>query len=245
MARPHGYKRLTRKARHLIRHLRRSKHASVQRVMVAELRHEIDRRWWRKPRQVKMPDLGRQGHWRPLTWRAKRLLTRLRKAKVWQVQRQLVNELAREIECGRRLAERIRRAAERARARAEAIAKRLRAAAVRARRAGGWIRHAVSRGQERLLARAERKLAEREKSGRPGRAWQFRRAVRENAEHARRRFRARRGYRRVRQSLPARASAPRAPRAPRWNRPVRAPRAPRPPRARRTPRAPRPRLRTR
>ena len=105
----------------------------------------------RKPR-----DRASAGHWRPLTRKAKQMLTRLRKAKVWSVQKQIVNELAKEIEHGRRVADRARLAAVRARARAQAAAKRVRARA-------GRFRKTVNRGQERLLTRAERRQAGREK----------------------------------------------------------------------------------
>ena len=150
-----GYKRLTRKARHVIRHLRRTKHASVQDQMIHELRHEVSRTHGFKG-PGKAPDRSKAGHWRPLTRKAKQMLTRLRKAKVWSVQKQIVNELAREIERGRRVADRARQAAVRARNRAQAAAKRV---SVRA----GRFRETASRGQERLLARAERKQAGREK----------------------------------------------------------------------------------
>src|SRR5260370_29086656 len=110
MARPRGYRRLTRKARHIIRHLRRTKHASVQRQMLHELRHEVSRtHGYRGPREA--PDPGEAGRWRPLTRKAKQLLTRLRKAKVWSVHRQVVNELARKIGRGKRLPDRLPRAA--------------------------------------------------------------------------------------------------------------------------------------
>lgn len=104
-----GYKRLSRKARHLIHHLKRSKHASVQNTMVHELQHEINRHWGSR-RQPRRHNPGNAGQWRPLTRRAKQLLTRLRKTKVWSVQKQLVREIIREIERGKRLAERIRKA---------------------------------------------------------------------------------------------------------------------------------------
>jgi hypothetical protein len=161
-----GYKRLTRKARHVIRHLRRTKHASVQDQMIHELRHEVSRTHGsRGPK--KAPDRASAGHWRPLTRKAKQMLTRLRKAKVWSVQKQIVNELARELERGRRVADRARQAAARARAR-------MQAGVARTRRAGSRFRGTVSRGQERLLARAESKQAGREKPGRQPYAGPFR-----------------------------------------------------------------------
>ena len=61
-----GYKRLTRKARHIIRHLKRTKHASVQDQMIHELRHEVSRtHGFRGPK--KAPDGSKAGHWRPGT----------------------------------------------------------------------------------------------------------------------------------------------------------------------------------
>ena len=144
-----GYKRLTRKARHIIRHLPRIKHASVQDQAVHELRHEVSRTHGFKG-PGKAPGRSEAGQWRPLSRKAKHLLTRLRKAKVWGMQKRLVNELAEEIKRGRSI-ERVRSVA--------------RAAAARTRRAGGRFRETVNRGQERLLTRAERKQAEREKRG--------------------------------------------------------------------------------
>lgn len=144
-----GYKRLTRKARHIIRHLPRIKHASVQDQAVHELRHEVSRTHGFKG-PGKAPGRSEAGQWRPLSRKAKHLLTRLRKAKVWGMQKRLVNELAEEIKRGRSI-ERVRSAA--------------RAAAARANRVGGRFRETANRGQERLLTRAERKQAEREKRG--------------------------------------------------------------------------------
>jgi len=248
MARPRGYKRLTRKARHLIRHLKRTKHASVQDQMVHELRHEVSRtHGFRGPKNGPKP--GAAGHWRPLTRKAKQMLTRLRKAKVWSVQKQLVNELAREIERGRRVADRVREKARRARQKTGAAAARARNGARRAGRTArgaargtrnGWNRtrpHAaraarafrvtVNRGQERLLTRAERRAAQRGPR-KPGR---IRKSVRSARDGARRRLRSRRRpvQRRTPPSLrprPARVQN-------------RTGRVPRPPRTRRAPR-PRP-----
>ena len=155
-----GYKRLTRKARHLIRHLKRTKHASVQDQMIHELKHEVSRtHGFRGPKKGPRP--GDAGHWRPLTRKGKQILTRLRKAKVWSVQKQLVNELAKEIERGRRAVDRARQAALRARARAAAAGRRVRAGAKRTGRGAVRFRKTVNRRQERLLTRAERRQAER------------------------------------------------------------------------------------
>jgi len=137
------YKRLTRRARHLIRRLRRTKHAAVQRVTVHELGNEIHRRRFGRAAKTAAPSLGRAGQWRPLSYRAKKLLTQLRKTKVWSVQRRLVKELGEEIERSRRtLAERARRARQRWRKR------------------GQRFRKSVQRGHERHLARAERRQRE-------------------------------------------------------------------------------------
>lgn len=245
MARPRGYKRLTRKARHLIRHLRRTRHASVQDQMIHELRHEVSRtHGFHGPK--KAPERSSAGHWRPLTRRAKQMLTRLRKAKVWSVQKQIVNELAREIERGRRMAdrarERARGAAKRVRAGYERSGRASRAAGRGARKAWNTARPRVSKAQERMLARAERRQGEREAGKRkPALTARARRAVRDRAGRIRGSAGSRlRSLRRTRvpgrkpgpvPSRPVRAlprPAPVRPRAPR----VRAARSPRPARAR-------------
>ena len=207
-----GYKRLTRKARHIIRHLPRIKFAAVQDQAIHELKHEVSRtHGFKGPK--KGPSAATAGHWRPLTRKAKKILGRLRKAKVWSMQKQLVNELAKEIERGKRAAERVKRAAAAARGR------------------GRQARQAVNRGQEKLLTRAERKQAQRGPR-KPGR---FRQSVRSARDNTRRRLRARRPRRQAPAPLrprPARAQnrIPRAPRPPR-PRPARTPR-PRPARTR-------------
>jgi hypothetical protein len=112
MARQRDYKRLSRRARHLIHRLRHTKHASVQNVTVNELDHDIHRsRYGRAASSTATPpDGGRPGHWRPLNHRAKRLLTELRRTKVWAVQRRLVKELVAEMGKGRRrVADRVKR----------------------------------------------------------------------------------------------------------------------------------------
>lgn len=130
-----GYKRLSRKARHLIRSLKRTKHASVQRTMVNELQHEIHRHWGSRKKATQYAT-GNPGHWRPLTHRAKQLLTRLRKAKVWSVQKQIVRELVREMERGRR---RAAQAAKRARGAARATRRGAQAAGRGAQAAGRTV----------------------------------------------------------------------------------------------------------
>jgi hypothetical protein len=237
MARPRGYKRLTRKARHVIRHLRRTKHASVQDQMVHELRHEVSRtHGFSGPK--KAPDRSGAGMWRPLTRKAKKILSRLRRAKVWSVQKQLVNELAREIEHGRRLAERARERARRAAARVRAARRRT----ARAGRATARGARAVGRGA-RKAGRGARKAGQvaRPHVTRAGRA--VRSGVRKAHEPHLRRAEARADRRaqerrtRGPQSPPPRGRL--APGGPRTPRPVRtrSPRVPRRPRIRRPARA--------
>jgi hypothetical protein len=105
------YRRLSRRARHLMRRLKRTKHASVQQVTVHELNNEIHRRRFGRAARTAEPAAARLGHWRPLTRRAKKLLTQLGRAKVWVIQRRLVKELVTEMENGRRfLATRVHKA---------------------------------------------------------------------------------------------------------------------------------------
>lgn len=157
MARPPGYRRLTRKARHLIAQLRHTRHASVQSAAIHELQHEIDRRHGKRAKG-KSPDHGPAGRWRPLTHKAKQLLTRLRRAKVWRVQKQLVRELAREIERGRRSIDKIRQS--RAVAKAGAAARATGRGIVRgAKAAGNATRAASATAQERMIRRAEARAA--------------------------------------------------------------------------------------
>jgi hypothetical protein len=221
------YKRLSRKARHLIRRLRHAKFRSEQQALHHELQHEINRRWGsrRKARPV-VP--GHPGRHRPLTRRAKQILSRLRKTKVWSAQRRLLDELAREMEYGKRLAERARKAAATARKKAKAAAKRTRRGAKRTwnraapatARAARATRRTVNKGQERLLTRAERKQA-----GRGPRKPR----LRDGWNRATRRLRRR--NRQVPRPVPVTRTPAPARRAPRLNRPVRAPRSSRPRRA--------------
>jgi len=103
------YKRLSRRGRHLIHRLRRTKHASVQHVMVGELVNEIHRSRWKRAAPSTPPGRPQAGHWRPLNRRAKSLLTQLRRTKVWAVQRRLVKELVVEMGKGRkRVADRVK-----------------------------------------------------------------------------------------------------------------------------------------
>lgn len=121
---PERMKRHSRKARHLLRVIRRSKHAAVQDMAVHELTHEIDRRHgWRGAPASHAP--GPAGEWRPLTHQAKNLISQLRKTKVWRLQKQLVRELAAELRNGRRIVDRMRELAARAARAARAKARRL------------------------------------------------------------------------------------------------------------------------
>jgi hypothetical protein len=147
-----GMKRLSGKARHLIHRLRGEKHVTVQRTMVHELKHEIDRQWGTR-RRVPSIDPGAPGRHRPLSGRAKAILTRLRKTRVWSVQKQLVAELTREIEkpyrkirkviaAAKLAAERARRAAELAQRAGRNTARASKAAYRAARKAGLSTREA-------------------------------------------------------------------------------------------------------
>ncbi len=178
-------RRVTFRQRRLIRHLGRSKHASVQDAALHEVHRSMRRSHGLKP--PKPPSISSPGTWRPLTRKAKALLSRLRGARQWNVKKNIMTELARELEHGRRIAQRLQEAAQRARAKAQAVAARVRAGAGRAGRTAraaarrtrnGWnrarphaaragrkFRSTVSRGQERQLARAERKQAGPEKPG--------------------------------------------------------------------------------
>ena len=134
-----GYHRLSFRARHLIRQLRRTRSAVLQRLHLHELRHAISRKHgFRGPK--KTPDLGPAGHFRPLTRRARQLLTRLRKARAWSVQKNIVNVLEKEIERGRYLREKVRALPAVARG-----ARAWHAAGRGARRAGRGIRAAAGR----------------------------------------------------------------------------------------------------
>lgn len=102
------FKRHSRKTRHLIHRLRRSKHASVQHTLVNELSSSVHKHWGRSGRAPQIP-VGPAGHWRPLTHRAKRLLTSLRRSKVWSVQKQLIAELIHDMQRAQRRIDRVRK----------------------------------------------------------------------------------------------------------------------------------------
>lgn len=179
MARANGHKRLSRKARHLISRLKRTRHASVQDVGLHELKHEINRSFWKKAKPMGRAPQTAAGVYRPPTRRAKRLLTQLRHAKVWRLQQRLVTEIAREFERGKRLVDKARAKARRAQAKAARYARRAangarragrgaRATARAAARAGRATRRGVRTASERHLSRAERRHARRAANG-PGR----------------------------------------------------------------------------
>ena len=110
-------RRHSRRARHLMKTLRRSKHASTQDMAAHELVREIDRRhgFLRLGKQRgASPRPGMPGHWRPMTHRARRILAQLRKTKVWRLQKQLVRELQKELVIGRRAIDKARDRARRA-----------------------------------------------------------------------------------------------------------------------------------
>jgi hypothetical protein len=226
-------KRMSFRARRLIRHLRRSGYASVQDVTLHEIRRDVHRRHGLKA--PKTPDVSGHGQRRPLTRRAKRILARLRSARMWNVKKHLIAELAREMKHGQRLADRLRQAAQRVRDRAR-----------RARDRARKIRGAVSRAQEGMIARAERRAAERAKRGprQPGRVRQRARSLRTRTRTAVTGFRDRMRPGRSRRPRPANGWHP-APRTipaqmtrrPPRSRALRSPRpvrAPRPARAGRT-----------
>jgi hypothetical protein len=126
---PHS--RITLRARHIIRTLQRAKHSSVQRVAVNELTHEVDRRYTAK--RAPAMDVGSTGFWVKLSPRARHALRRLRAARNWKVQRQLVNEVRHEVHRSERRAELRLRIQQAARRRAAV-------AWAKARAAGKWSR---------------------------------------------------------------------------------------------------------
>jgi hypothetical protein len=139
--------------RRLIRHLKRSRHASVQDAALHEIHRGVRRSHGLKP--PKAPAISGHGTYRPLTRKAKGLLARLRTARQYSVKKNILGELAREMKNGRRLADRARLMARRA--------------ADRAKRAGraftrkdGAVRRRVIAAHGRHLARAERRQRERE-----------------------------------------------------------------------------------
>ena len=153
-------RRHSRRAKHLMRVLRRSKHASTQDMASHELVREIDRRHGflrlGRRRPAAMPRPGMPGHWRPMTRRARQILNQLRKTKVWRLQKQLVRELQKELANGRRAIDKARDLARRAARRAGRAGRRVRRGAEAlgrdARRAG----RATARGGLRAGRSAKR-----------------------------------------------------------------------------------------
>lgn len=221
-----GYHRLSFRARHLARQLGKAKNITLQRLHLHELRHAISRKHgFRGPKGK--PELGRPGMYQRLSRKARQLLRRLRHSRSWQVQKQTVNELEREVEHGERIA--VARAGRQER-RAERAAKAARAVKER----GTQFRTWAQRTQEPALQRAERHQAEREAGKRrPPLGARVRRKGRETARNLRDRVRPSRSGRSPqarpqRSPQPARASSPRplrtsapapGPRVPRASRP--------------------------
>ena len=86
------FKRHSRKARHLMRRLRHEKHGAVQRMMAHELTTKSTAAAGDGLSAPLPRSLGLPGQYRPLTRRAKQILTRLRKTKVWSAQKRLLAE---------------------------------------------------------------------------------------------------------------------------------------------------------
>jgi hypothetical protein len=144
-----GHKRLSFRAKRTARQLRRSRNVNVQRTHLHELRHAISRKHgFRGPKKAPKP--GAAGRYQRLSGNARHLIRRLLHSRDWSVQKQTVNELAREVDRGAQRAE----AREARRARRE---ERLERARQRGRQFRGW----AQRRQEPALVRAERRHAER------------------------------------------------------------------------------------
>lgn len=215
-----GYHRLSFRARHLARQLGKAKNITLQRLHLHELRHAISRKHgFRGPKGK--PKLGQPGMYQRLSRKARQLLSRLRRSRSWQVQKQTVNELEREVERGERIA--VARAARRQR-RAEQAQR----AAREAKERGSQFRKWAQRKQEPALVRAERRQAEREAGTRkPPAGTRMRRKGSETARRLRSRARLSRRHP-APQARPQRAPQPARIRpavASRPLRPVRAPRA--------------------
>ena len=228
-----GYKRLSFRARHLLRQLGKAKNVTLQRLNLHELRHAISRKHGFKGPK-KTPGLGTPGLYQRLSGKARHLMRRLRHSRTWQVQKQTVNELEREIERGARIAQAREARRTRRAERAERTAKR---AVQRGRQFRAW----AQRKQEPALARAERRQAGRKNPAPrgtlrqrfgPGRArgiwqqWRYERTTPRDHAWERSRYNAqspryrplperRRNAGRGPRPVPARRRTPRAPRAPR------------------------------
>lgn len=224
----HGYRRLSFRARHIVRQLRKARNVALQRMHLHELRHAIARKHgFRGPK--KAPDPGTPGMYQRLSRRGRHLLRRLRGSREWAVQKRTVAELGHEVERGARIAERREQRQARAQLRAERRAQRAANAAARARAAGARLRQRIAQAQERPLARAERRQRERQAGTRkPPLSTRGRRKVRDAGRRLRARIRPRRAPQAPRQIRPApvRAARPAVtarPRPARRLRPVRRP----------------------
>ena len=231
-----GYKRLSFRARHLLRQLGKAKNITLQRLNLHELRHAISRKHGFKGPK-KTPGLGTPGLYQRLSRRARHLMRRLRHSRTWQVQKQTVNELEREVERGARIAQARETRRERREERIDRAAERAGRMAKRAQERGRQFRKWAQRKQEPALARAERRQAKRGPR-KPGRirsrvqSWQRTRQRRPRTRQlngsrwARVRGRGSRPPKTLRpQPAQVRNLTPRTPRAPRPPR-TRAPRRP-------------------
>jgi hypothetical protein len=125
-----GYHRLSFRARHLARQLGNAKNITLQRLHLHELRHAVSRKHgFRGPKGK--PKLGQPGLYHRLTRKARDLLRRLRHSRSWQVQKQTITELDREVDRGERLALAKQHRMERLAARVERMADRVARAAAR------------------------------------------------------------------------------------------------------------------
>ena len=148
-----GYHRLSFRARHVLRQFGKAKNITLQRLHLHELRHAISRKHgFRGPKGK--PKLGQPGLYQRLSRKGRQLVARLRHSRSWQVQKQTVNELEREVARGERVALARTRRAERRSQRAERMAARMKDR-------GRKFRKSVQRAHEPHLARAERKQAAR------------------------------------------------------------------------------------
>ena len=251
-----GYKRLSFRARHLLRQLSKAKNITLQRLNLHELRHAISRKHGFKGPK-KAPGLGTPGLYQRLSGKARHLMRRLRHSRTWQVQKQSVTELEREVERGARVAqakenrreareERIDRMIERAK-RAAGRGRKAGAAASRGVRAAGrkfrtWAREKQRPGMEKVITRAGRKSRQRYagpfSSARAHRRW-GRQSARREVPGLFARFAGRRGWTRLQPghsfTPAARAAEARSQRRmtarasrPQAPRPARPPRTPRP-----------------
>jgi hypothetical protein len=92
-ATPH--RRLSLRARHLIRTILRTRHSTVQRVAISELAGEVNRHHTTRRTPVLTP--GETGIWVRHSAKLRHVMSRLRYARNWKVQQQLVREATHEI----------------------------------------------------------------------------------------------------------------------------------------------------